>query len=284
MSWDTQLVTASFRGVEFDVERTADSFERRLHEHEYYGRDGADLEDMGRKARRTQLTAVFLGPEYEGDLGALLKVIDEGTAGTFWHPILGSWQARLERAEVEHGHERRDAATVQITVIADGTGKLPELAVELSVDGLIAEVQDITDDVLAADTNSVPAVSSAVDAALDFAAEVKSNIVTAVDAVNQVRKRIDSAMEAIKTATDFENYALVKSLRRLTYSCSKLASRVQKLRPKVLAQEVSASLPLPLLAHTLYGDRSRADQLALLNPIRNPFDIPAGMSLKVYSS
>lgn len=281
MSWDRQLDVASFGGVEFQVERVSDTLARRIREYRYPGRNGADLDDLGREPRRTSLTAVFHGSSYEAELSQFLQVVDAGKAATFVHPTLGTWTARATIGGVDQDYTRRDCAMVQVEVVEDGTST--ELPTLFSLDALAAEVTLAAYELGELNLEAVDEVTTAADAALAFAADVKDSMDSAAAAVNEVRRKIENAQEAIRSATDFANYPLVKSLRKVAYTCQKLATRVEAFRPSVVAKDIPIAMPLPLLAHELYGDRSRADQLTTLNPsVRNPFVIPPGTRLKVH--
>nr|WP_051355237.1 DNA circularization N-terminal domain-containing protein [Edwardsiella hoshinae] len=59
MSWQDTLQDASFKGVRFDVLRESTSHGRDHADHEYPFIDGADVHDLGRKARNIRLTAFF---------------------------------------------------------------------------------------------------------------------------------------------------------------------------------------------------------------------------------
>jgi len=59
MSWANNLQDASFRGVKFDVARTRDGRQKATASHEYPYLDGADVEDLGGRARHFSMTAVF---------------------------------------------------------------------------------------------------------------------------------------------------------------------------------------------------------------------------------
>lgn len=115
MSWKDLLYDASFRGVKFDCLRTRDSAPRGLAEHEYPHIDGADIEDLGRRARRISITAVFWGDDYESKLQAFLKAIDQPGSGELIHPVFGSIpQAQLKDSDVSHDAQNPDHCTVEL--------------------------------------------------------------------------------------------------------------------------------------------------------------------------
>lgn len=174
MAWDRQLDTATFRSIPFEVERIDDSIMRRIAQYKYPWRDGADLEDIGRDPRRTSLTAVFYGDDYETSLSEFMSTVDEGKKGLFVHPILGSWQARLNISSIQHEPGKRDACTVQVEVLEDGTStELPELySITALEDEVLTEAAALT----AANTDNIAKVTSAVTEAVAFAAAVRNKV------------------------------------------------------------------------------------------------------------
>ena len=70
MAWNKNLQECSFRGVVFDVLKTDDSADRAIAEHAYPYLDGADIEDLGRGARRVSIEAFFWDGVVAGDTPA----------------------------------------------------------------------------------------------------------------------------------------------------------------------------------------------------------------------
>ncbi|MCW3479742.1 DNA circularization N-terminal domain-containing protein [Neisseriaceae bacterium JH1-16] len=118
MAWEKTLLDASFRGIKFDCLRTQDSAQRDTASHEYPYQDGADVEDLGRKARRIVISAMFFGKDYETRLQAFLKVLDAPGHGELIHPVFGSIkQAQLTDYQVAHEADNPDACTVELTFV-----------------------------------------------------------------------------------------------------------------------------------------------------------------------
>ena len=118
MSWTTHLQDASFRGVRFDCQRTQDAARRDTASLEYPYRDGADVEDLGSKARQIQLTAVFWGPDYGQRLQRLLDVLSLPGYGELVHPVFGSVpRAQLTGYQVSHDAESPDYCTVELEFV-----------------------------------------------------------------------------------------------------------------------------------------------------------------------
>jgi prophage DNA circulation protein len=276
MTWDRQLEEASFRGVTFQTQRLSGSpSARRLAEYQYPGRDGSDFEDRGREPQRWSFTCVFTGDEYESELGQFQQVVDAGRSGRFTHPTHGTFTARVSITNLDESPDLRDTAIVQIEVVEDGTATaLPDL---FSVGGLADEVDFWADAVDAADTASVPTVTTAWQDAKAWASNVKAGVQGAIKTVNSVRRKIDNALKTMEDLTNPSNWQVVRSLKRLSYSCQKLATRAQNVLPKVKSQTATVPLPLALLAFKMYGDRTKVDQLLQANPtIRNSFVVQPG--------
>uniref|UniRef100_B8DKZ8 DNA circulation family protein n=1 Tax=Nitratidesulfovibrio vulgaris (strain DSM 19637 / Miyazaki F) TaxID=883 RepID=B8DKZ8_NITV9 len=121
MAWKDNLLDASFRGAGFEVLRTRDKGERALVEHEYPYRPGAEVEDMGRKARRISLTAVFNGPQYEAGLAKLVAALEESGPGELVHPVFGSVTVRAASWDIPHEGEQPDYVEVGLEFVEAGT-------------------------------------------------------------------------------------------------------------------------------------------------------------------
>lgn len=120
MAWKDTLLPASFRGVGFEVLRTKDSGARAVAEHEYPYRDGAEVEDMGRKARRISITAVVWGPAYEAQLEKLIKALDERGPAELVHPVFGPVRVQAVSWDIPHEAERPDYAELALEFVVAG--------------------------------------------------------------------------------------------------------------------------------------------------------------------
>ncbi len=120
MAWKDTLLPASFRGVGFEVLRTRDHGERAVVEHEYPYRDGSEVEDMGRKARRISITAVVWGPAYEAALEKLGKALDERGPGELVHPVFGPVRAQVISWDIPHEAERPNYAELALEFVVAG--------------------------------------------------------------------------------------------------------------------------------------------------------------------
>ncbi|GHD63875.1 DNA circularization protein [Jeongeupia chitinilytica] len=163
MAWKDNLLDASFRGVTFDCLRTQDAVERGYESHEYAYLDGADIEDLGRKARRITLSAVFYGNDYETRLQAFVQVLDQAGAGELIHPVFGSIKAaQLVSYQLGHDAESPDFCTVELTFVEATPGN-PFFVQQLPVQQAEA-VKQVAE---AAQFNGIEAFASAIDSLSD---------------------------------------------------------------------------------------------------------------------
>lgn len=100
---------------------------------------------------------------------------------------------------------------------------------------------------------------------------------------NQAMTIRDSLLEQLDTlaeTTDDDSYLAIVELQ------TQLIRRVDEVAPGLASIEqitLQASVPDLVLAHTLYGDASRADELSSRNDVTHPLFVPAGVELEVLS-
>lgn len=123
MSWSDSILDASFRGVRFDVVNARDSWSRDIAQHEYPYIDGADVQDMGRKARNIRFSALFWGDDYDSRLQSFIAELDKRGAGELIHPIYGSMpNMQVIECQVGHDAENVDYCTVELVFLESKTG------------------------------------------------------------------------------------------------------------------------------------------------------------------
>ncbi|MGL5344855.1 MAG: DNA circularization protein [Plesiomonas sp.] len=150
MSWQDNLQDASFKGIRFDVLRESATASRDHAMHEYPFVDGADVHDLGRKARNLRLTAVFWGEDYDTQLQNFMAVLDEAGSGELVHPIYGSIpKVQLIESQVSHDAEQPDYCTVTLVFLESITGTKTQSTVkpEQWGDALFNALDDLQDKV-----------------------------------------------------------------------------------------------------------------------------------------
>lgn len=114
MSWEQNMLDASFRGIQFDVVEESLQAQRALAQHGTPYKDGDSVEDLGRGARVFSMRAVLFGTNYEFDLVMLLDALDTIGPGELVHPIYGSVTVVSQNYAVHHNAERPDYAQVEL--------------------------------------------------------------------------------------------------------------------------------------------------------------------------
>lgn len=132
MAWENTLLPAKYGGIEFDIIKTDDAADRALVEHAYPFVDGADVEDMGRGARKIDVEAVFYGDDYETRLNTFLKALDgisDGYPGEkihpdlfLQHPVFGEVQVKVARYAIHHDADNPDYATLTVEFVESTPG------------------------------------------------------------------------------------------------------------------------------------------------------------------
>lgn len=114
MAWKDSLLEASFRGAVFDCILTDDSADRATAAHAYPYVDGADVEDLGRGARKVSVQAIFFGDDYEQQMRAFIRVLDEPGEGDLQHPVFGYMFVQLNGYRIHHEADNVDQASITL--------------------------------------------------------------------------------------------------------------------------------------------------------------------------
>lgn len=114
MAWKDSLLEASFRGITFDCISTDDSADRATAEHSYPYIDGADVEDLGRGARKVSVQAIFFGDGYEQQMRAFIRALDEPGEGDLIHPVFGAMFVQLTGYRIHHEADNVDQASITL--------------------------------------------------------------------------------------------------------------------------------------------------------------------------
>ena len=119
MSWEKNLLDASFRGVPIDVADENLEAQRYTSQHGTPYKDGDSVEDLGRGARAFAMRVIFNGPNYDLWLQLLLKALDIPGQGELIHPIYGRVSVVTQSWRVRHTAERPDYAEVDLQFLED---------------------------------------------------------------------------------------------------------------------------------------------------------------------
>lgn len=283
MAWANELEQGSFRGVGFGVLQTSDTIERRVVDAEIPYRNGGEQDDLGRRPRPTTIRAVLRGDDYLVQLGALQLAVDDARAGTFVHPLLGTWQARCVRVQIEHESSRRNECEVTLELREDGLDvDLPELfsvaaaakALEMRFDAVELTLSNLP---LSSDR-----VASAVRNARNFADDLEAASTDLTARFEELRSEADAAIREVEAAIDdATSFELVTEIRRMVLEAKRIKDRSERLLPRLVNRTVPVATSLVSLTHHLYGDSAYAEAIEGLNRLTNPFALPAGSRIRV---
>ena len=145
--WQTQLVPASFRGVPFKVEDGGRTAGRRVAQFEFPKSDTPYAEDMGRAARRWQITGYVIGDDYIAQRDALLDACDADGPGILIHPTLGAVNVMCGPVSSHESRLRGGIAVFEMLFIE--RGKVPSAAVTDDTQSQVSTQADTTGDTAA---------------------------------------------------------------------------------------------------------------------------------------
>lgn len=120
MTWLDRLQRGSFKGFDFLTENHAAKGGRRLVVHELPGADEPVVEDLGGKAAEWQVTAYFIGPDYDLERNKFLSLLQAGGADWLNHPWLGRVWVRAQAWATSETNERGGYASVSVDFVAGG--------------------------------------------------------------------------------------------------------------------------------------------------------------------
>lgn len=171
MAWDKRMLEASFRGIVFDCQTWDDELERHAVEHARPFVDGANMEDLGRGARRMRIKAIFFGDDYEERLEKFLKALEEPGAGDLVHPVFGPLKAQLLTCRAGHEADNVDAASLELSLAESALAK-PLFSGSLSGQ----KAAKIGDSAASARTGAAAVLAKAVAASKDAGAMARAGL------------------------------------------------------------------------------------------------------------
>ena len=131
MSWRDRLLAGSFRGAGFSIEsHDSKAGGRRLHVHEYPGRDDPYAEDLGAVTGDFEVNAFVLGDDYDRQRDALIRACNAPGSGVLVHPYLGLRRVACSEIRVSERASEGRMARITMQFIAAGANKEPASLVD----------------------------------------------------------------------------------------------------------------------------------------------------------
>lgn len=130
MPWKDRYREASFRGVAFKVDSHEVEGGRRGETYEYPQRDEPYAEDLGRRARRYNIDAYLVGPDYDRARDQLLDALEAAGPANLVHPYLGTRRVQVRDFRIRESTRDGGLAVFRITFDEAGQNQAPAASVD----------------------------------------------------------------------------------------------------------------------------------------------------------
>jgi prophage DNA circulation protein len=187
--WQTQLVPASFKGVAFKVEEGGRTGGRRVAPFEFPKANTPYAEDMGRAAKRWQITGYVIGDDYIAERDALMDACDSDGPGILIHPSFGSMNVMCGPVSSHESRTRGGICVIEMSFFE--AGQAPSATVTDDTQGLISTQADATGD----------AASAALDAGLDAAFAAAATVADIAEGVGVLASLLKSLSGSVSGQT-----------------------------------------------------------------------------------
>ena len=118
--WRAAYSPASYGGAFFHVEVDSQAGGRRNATHEFPHLDTPWTEDMGRRARRWNVSAYCIGPDYTDDRDALIAACETEGPQLLVHPLLGEMLANCDEYVATERREMGGYAAFDLRFVEAG--------------------------------------------------------------------------------------------------------------------------------------------------------------------
>ncbi len=300
-----RLQTGKWKGLEFDFISLDDDHSFELDILRFPNRHGAAVRQRASNELRIDVAALFFEDAWPTKLDDFLRVTYEGAIGELVHPVFGRLTAAVERMRIRHDAEDAiDAAAVQISFVEhrdEAVGPFEQqttaaahgAAARSWADKIVAFAGTFKT-VLATLEDPSLALQEVPTDALDAALAIRScadaldqSSITVLDVQTQVNGASAKCDAIVQVIANYETpeardlgYALIGGADAL----AAMGTSIIEAKPPLQILEVVADTNILALAHGLYGDSSRADELMTLNTFDDPMAIPRGFRLRHYAA
>jgi prophage DNA circulation protein len=302
-----QLQRASFDGVAFPVEEVEVEGTLRDHVHEYPHSPGGAPEKEGRRLYVVRMQASFLDiwKDYPGlwpDGLARIRAKYEGEkSGDLLIPTIGTITAYITSFRQRMVARQRSGEKVELAFREDQSNQFLADALTAEVGASLAlKAQRLRLEVGSLDESlprgmlppeGAPSPGSIFDTINDAVNAVLAIRDQAELAGNLLEQRLlwlagicDEADKTLLFLQNPINHRVTDALHELWDSALTLSSDLQGKRSPMATYVVPLTMAVGDISRALYGDASRGVELMQLNPLDDPFRVPAGTTLKYYTA
>ena len=211
--WKTRYQQASFRGVPFAVVRHETRLGQQTVVHEYPQRDTPWTEDMGRSARRYQVRAIVIGPDYDQARNRLVAAFEAPGPGILIHPAYGRVIAKLDGAVTLSENPAREGGKVEITATFVDAGENITPGLETDTASLVEAAAEAAKAASLEDFLGTFDITGLPDFSVEGALDTVNSIITLINAPARI------LADGVAMAGGFTHLA-----RRLAESAKRLIS------------------------------------------------------------
>lgn len=294
MSEFDELKRASFDGIDFPWQKCSVRGGLRDHIHEFPHTPGGRPELLGRKLYEIDFDAIFmttaLDPAWKDlwplQLAALRAKFENQVRSQLTIPTVGTIKAYCyDWSQLADPARMRSGETASLKFREDeAEGLLVTDVIQVSPAALQNQADQIVQlTVKAGEDPSVwDEMMSAVDdiqAVLDQGELYGRLIESKILSLAAILKQADRELEIFD---DPLNHEILNALKTLWESTLDLAENVISAAGELQTYVVPHEMTTSDVAGNVYGDTSRGGDILSLNPIQDPFAIPAGTSLRYY--
>jgi prophage DNA circulation protein len=302
--WSDILQDGGWDGETFEFVRSTFEGGNDVDQQRLPNTNGQQNKGRGRRGRRFRILAIFIEDDYPEKMNRVIaKLENGGVPKEFVDPIFGSMKASVETFSVVHdADDASDAASVDISFVehTEGAGQLGPKAVTGTTPARANAVRAAVNDVFVAlsafqaatevqnneyvleVTAAANATASLADSLEQTGDELSSPEVQAQ--ANSVLALIDTAVNTGANYDSIESYDQGAAMLAMSTALSAMAQDLIEAKPPLGLRVVQADTNLLALAHDLYGDSSRADELLTLNAFPDPSFVPAGFKVLAYGA
>lgn len=294
------LLEAKWRDVPFPISSARLSFEHTLVEHEYYGRDVANVENTGRKSRRFDLTIPFFNGQAAGKSESWggtppfptlyfrwLKAFDDRTHGYLQHPIHGTVRCKAHTRSEDLDADRRSGVLVTASWVEDFEdddvaaikAKSPAFDGVRAAADLDASLDDLRDKV------PLPSYDETFEDALNkLTGFIDSTVIRAQLLAHkpaQILSRIGQVQRSLERLRNAAHWPAIEACERLRESVIGIAQRISATEKPIKRYTTRTLMTLAMVANTL---QKSADEIVKLNPqFLRSLEVPAGSVIRYYA-
>ena len=309
-TWIDTLSPYKLDGIEFDASERVKRGGRAIVKRTYPYRDGADHEDLGREAYSYKLTIpLFNGvnPEHYPNLFDQLRAVCENPPSTleYQDPEDGvvvvsvvSFDSGLDSGmrdgtvlTIELEERQLDIANLGRTLRSDvGLSDPEELAASLDdamaaagideatvTDGFAKKGVELDVDETGAAGSLWEAQVSETLARIDDGAQTSDAVLAHVE---RIRTRLD-VVTSLEAAQSAEGHPVYEAAMRLAASLEQTARELAASAPSLVEHTTLVETSIFDVAHSLYGDHTRVEELLARNAMADCLFIPPGTVLVV---